>query len=67
MPCGSDAGEGRPYSVMPPAAVTRPMRPAPHSVNQHSPAEAAVMACGRAVRSGRGNSSTAPEAAILPI
>ena len=67
MPCGSDAGDGRSYSAISPVAVMRPTRLAPHSVNQQSPAEAAAMAWGLAVRSGSGNSSISPSVEILPI
>jgi hypothetical protein len=56
MPCGSDDGVGSSYSVITPVGVMHPIRLAPHSVNQHSPVGAVVMAWGLAARSGSGNS-----------
>ena len=43
------------------------MRLAAHSVNQQPPPGSATIACGRAPRSGSGNSSIEPSGVIRPI
>lgn len=60
MPWGSEDDVGRSSSVIEPDGSIRPMRLAPHSVNQQSPESVAVMACGFATGSGNGNISVVP-------